>query len=670
MKTKTVVLSLAVAIFILNITLLLWYIFVGYQIYFHSDSAAKVLLAREIFDSGNFFPPGWNYVNGDLFVLFGHAFIIPLLAFMSAGFTVHAISGAIFAGLILYGIWLVTSLGNIPAWRRVAVVAIMASGVSGFMAENLYGQVSYGVVVFFYCYVLYFAAQYLSADGGAKLKWAISLVILLVLAYWANPKRAAVSYGLPLIAALGWLVLCSDAQDRRIYLKLIALNLSAAMGGGFLHVVTIANVNNVLGAANARWLPFDDTLKNIAFTFKGLYAQFGGLLPAGESIFSISAMYTGVRFLVASLALLLIPMAIKKLLAQAEVKLKLLALFFTFSLLAVLFLQVTTTIPDMTDPIQSSRYLVPSTIMGLTALLIVPHDRTGDSPLWSVSVAIMGIVFISSAFHTYRMVGLNSELLSQPGQISPSRRELLATLKEKRLQYGYATYWNAGALSVLSNEQIKVRQIVAHNGLPMPMKHLSSDNWYRPSGWRGKSFLLLSDNELAHFNLSKMESLGMVPVEQTRSNNFTIYVFPDNIARHLPGWDTRYDEPARFLPTAGTPSQTGRLMEHGAKTILIAEKGEAGALHFGPYIDVEPGRYRVTFDVTAEHHSAGSVRLDVAAAPDQKIYGERTLLMSSGTEVIEFTLDRNRTMEFRVWALGNGRVIFNGVSIQRVVEER
>lgn len=670
MKNKTSVTSLLVVVLIANIALLLWYIFVGYERYFHSDSAAKVLLAREIIDSGNFFPRDWNYVNGDLFVVFGHLFIIPLLVFMPAGFAVHAISGAIFAGLILYGVWLVTSLGNIPLWRRLAVVAILASGVSGFMAENLYGQVSYGVVVFFCCYILYFAAQYLSVDENSRGKWAVVLVVFLVLAYWANPKRATVSYGLPLLAALGCFILSSAAQERPKYLKLIALSLSAAIGGSVLHAVSIAKVNNVLGAANARWLPFEDIQNNIAFTFKGLYAQLGGLLPAGESIFSLSAMYMGGRFLVASLALLLIPMAVKKLVTQSEVKLKLLALFVAFSVLMVLFLQVATTIPDMSDPIQSSRYLVPVTVLGLIVLLMVPNASAGASPLWRVSVAIIAVVYVSSAYNTYRMVGLNSEPLSQPGQVNPERHKLLASLKEKRLQYGYATYWNAGALSVLSNEQIKVRQIVAHNGLPMPMRHLSSDGWYRPIGWRGKSFLLLSDNELAHFNLDKMERLGLVPVEQIRSHKFTIYVFPENIARHLPGWDTRYDEPTRFLPSVGTLSQTGRLMEHGGKAMLVAEKGETGALHFGPYVDVEPGRYRVTFDVIAEHDSAGSVRLDVAAAPDQKIYGERTLSESSGAEVIEFTLDRNRTLEFRVWALGNGRVIFHGVSIQRVVEER
>lgn len=98
------------ALLLANIAFLFWYVFVGYQTNFHSDSAAKALLAREIYETKSYFPKEWNHVNSDLFVVFGHLFIIPLLAFMPAGFTAHAISGAIFSCLILHGVWLITGL--------------------------------------------------------------------------------------------------------------------------------------------------------------------------------------------------------------------------------------------------------------------------------------------------------------------------------------------------------------------------------------------------------------------------------------------------------------------------------------------------------------------------------------------------------------------------------
>jgi hypothetical protein len=86
----------AASLLAINIGLLIWFLFFGYESGFHSDSAAKVLLAREIIITKDYFPDDWNYINNDLFVFFGHTFIIPLLEIMPAGFTAHAISGLIF----------------------------------------------------------------------------------------------------------------------------------------------------------------------------------------------------------------------------------------------------------------------------------------------------------------------------------------------------------------------------------------------------------------------------------------------------------------------------------------------------------------------------------------------------------------------------------------------
>jgi hypothetical protein len=43
---------LVAGLLIVSVVLMVWYIFYGYQSGFHSDSAAKVLLAREIFETG------------------------------------------------------------------------------------------------------------------------------------------------------------------------------------------------------------------------------------------------------------------------------------------------------------------------------------------------------------------------------------------------------------------------------------------------------------------------------------------------------------------------------------------------------------------------------------------------------------------------------------------
>lgn len=655
------------ALLLANIVFLFWYVFVGYQINFHSDSAAKALLAREIYETKSYFPKEWNHVNSDLFVVFGHLFIIPLLAFMPAGFTAHAISGAIFSCLILHGVWLITGLTPISARRRIAVVAVFASGISSIIAENLYGQVSYGVVLLLCCYLIYFTSKYLSSDDTKRFKWSLLLVILFSLVYWANPKRAVVTYSLPLIISLAWLILSTDASNRRGLLKLASLGLIGAAAGSILHMMTISEVNNISGVSNARWLPYELIARNITLSLKGVYAQLGGLPLADAPLFSTSGLYAGMRFGIASLVIVLVPIAISRAVNNQRDTLKFFALFAATSMLLTLSLQIMTTIPDMNDPIQSSRYMVPGAMLCFI-ILLTSELRWHRPPAWAISVSLISIVFASSAYHNFRQTTSNPETLAQPGQINPRKESLAKFLSQNKLHYGYATYWNAGALTVFSNEQSKVRQIQIKDGIPMPMRHLSSNRWYRPAAWQGKTFLLLHENETKLVNWQLMKQMGAMYEKLYRIDEFSIFVFPANIARDLPGWDTRYEESYRFPITERAFRNVGLLQKDdtGNGYILIAKKGDEGALHYGPFLPLESGQYRVTFDVLADHHPEGVARIDVAGRPNQKIFGEKFLLGSDSPQEIVFTLEEANTLEFRVWALGTGRVTFRGYAIQRI----
>jgi hypothetical protein len=665
---KKIITSGVILLLLLNIAFMLGHIFILYQDNFNSDSAAKVLLAKEIFDTGRFFPSDWNYGNYDLVVVNPHVFIIPLLSFMPAGFAAHSISASVFAGFILFGVWLVTGIGKIPYWHRLAAVGVMASGISDWLVESLYGQVSYGVVFFFCLYIVYFSDRVLSSQGNKRVYWAILLITILVLAYWSNAMRAFVNYGLPLFLALSWMAFINIKKKSNKYFILMLIALLGAVLGSLLHIQTIKEVNNHLGQANARWLPLEGIPTNIGFTIKGLFAQLGGLLPANASLFTVVGLYAGFRFMVAASTLIVVPIVLKKTLAHGTDRIKLFALFSIFVLTLLMFMQITTTIPDMSSPVSSSRYMVPGILLVILLIIMHPIQRGGWShqpSLLSMSVVLITITFITSGYHAYRLSIINFKHLEQPLQIGPDS-ETINFLRKNDLEYGYASYWNANKLTVLSDGEVKIRGINMNNGIPMPFRWGSSNRWYQQSAWQGKSFLLLHQNEIQHLNENKLERLGLIPLEKLQNGNFTVYVFAQNLSLNLPGWDIHYEKPAVFLVNADTSSQTGRLVDAEGIKMLVAEKGETGALHFGPYVHVEPGRYRVTFDVIALYHQAGTVRLDVVASHGKKIFGETTLTESSGLQVMEFSLDKLRTMEFRVWALGNEKVIFRSVTIQRL----
>ena len=74
-----------------NAVCLLTYIFYTYQFHFHSDSAAANLLAQEIYETGQYFPRDWNWVNGDIWSLFMQTWVLVLLPFFENGFALQRI---------------------------------------------------------------------------------------------------------------------------------------------------------------------------------------------------------------------------------------------------------------------------------------------------------------------------------------------------------------------------------------------------------------------------------------------------------------------------------------------------------------------------------------------------------------------------------------------------
>jgi hypothetical protein len=130
-----------------NVAMLAFYVAITYRIFFHSDAAAVNLISEEIVRSGQFFPHDWNYVNADLFVIFGHLFIVPFIPFVRNGFGLHAVAGAVSTIVIIASVWLLLARIGVSRTSRLLVLAILTSGISPSLSENLFGQVSYGTVL-------------------------------------------------------------------------------------------------------------------------------------------------------------------------------------------------------------------------------------------------------------------------------------------------------------------------------------------------------------------------------------------------------------------------------------------------------------------------------------------------------------------------------------------
>jgi len=661
-----------------NLLLLGFYLAIDYQLVYHSDAAVKNLLAQEIVETGQYFPRDWNYINSDLWVFYTHTFIIPLLGFMHNGYLAALVSDLITAALILHGTWLLSGLLELSRTARLAGMAVLSAGISLIMAEHVYGQAAYGSMYYMACYLLYSYWRLLRASGHARLLWGAASALVLILVFWANPQRALLYYGLPLLAAaalqqgLEWRAARTGARRVRWdQAGAILLALAAMAAGIAINHATLRHVHASAGLTVISWLDFNGMLKNLQAVINGLLALFDGLPRTNGKVASLAGVYAALR-LVGALALLaLLPWALRRALRPQQGSRQLVVVFTAVAFGASLFVMLTTTLADMSSPDASVRYLVPSLLPMLLILIGTVIDGEGLTPPQRLAGgAVLALLLTSGPtslvypYNEFTHLERRGLILQTPDQ------QVANFLREQGLKYGYATFWNAGKQSVLSAGQVRVRQIEIERGLPQPLRKLSSNRWYQPSAWRGESFLMLRESELPALDQDLLARLAGQP-RVLRTQDMVILVYPGNLADVLPNWDLAAGHLEHFPISRDTPHQVGRLDPRlGA---LVAEPGESGALHFGPQRSVLAGSYDVGFDI----ETAGAGKndfgfVDITTEAGHRVHARQTI-SQAGRQHVVLRLDTDQPLdqlEFRVFSSGQGQIIMRGVDFVRHAQEK
>ena len=109
-------------------------------------------------------------------------------------------------------------------------------------------------------------------------------------------------------------------------------------------------------------------------------------------------------------------------------------------------------------------------------------------------------------------------------------------LENNNLTYGYATFWNANSLTVISDSKSKVRSIrVSDEGEYSINYYQSQRSWFDDQPNQENYFLLLNGNE--YENIKNNNNLVLqIPHTEVNVEGYTILVFNENII-HAQQWN-------------------------------------------------------------------------------------------------------------------------------------
>ena len=660
------------AILAINLLMLAFYLVIDYQLVFHSDSAVKNLLAQEIADTGQYFPRDWNYVNGDLWVFNTHTFILPLLGWMHNGFLAHAASDLASAALTLYGSWLLTGLLEQSRLARLLSMLVVSAGMSLIMAEHIYGQAAYGSLYYMACFLMLAYWSLSQARGGKLLLWGGATALLTVLVFWTNPQRALLFYGLPLLAAgalqqaLEWRA-ARQAQRRVDWRHALAMGvvLLGLVVGAALNRYILNEVNNHEGLTAMHWLDFNGMLGNLQAVISGVMSLFDGIPHSQGKVASLAGVYAALRVVGALLLIVMLPWGAYKALQLQRGPRQLVVVFALVSFATSLFIMVTTSLADMSAPDASVRYLVPSLLYLLLIFVGLMLDQRAAAPL-ARTAGIAALLLLATSAPTSYLYPFNefTQLPRRGLMLKTPDQQLADFLQQQGLRYGYATFWNAGKVTVLGGGASRVRPVELARGLPQPVRKLSANRWYMPAAWQGQSFLLVRDSEMAALNQPLLASYAGQP-RLLRFNDANILVYPRNLAAVLPDWDVAVQAPVHYPMDQRTLHQRG-VIEDG---VMVTQAGEEGNLHFGPMRILAPGAYAVSFAIDTSGAGQGDFGfVDVATEAGRHIHA-RQAITAGGQQRITLRFDTNKPLnmvEFRAFSSGRGRFALSGIDVERI----
>jgi hypothetical protein len=528
---------IARALFALAAGMLAFYLLVTYRTLFHSDSAMKLLLGEEMARKFALFPRDWNYVN-DIPTVFPTLFAAPLSLLFAPSFPLHALVDLMAAACVLYSGWFASREAGIDGPLRLLLPTALATGLSAPFSEAVFGQSAYSGPVFVLLMLAGWTCRLLAFNpsaGDAALRRARIGIAALIAAGVAGGPRGIATYSAPMLLALAGFHFFAAPDGavwhRRIANLAIAV-LAATLLGGLIFLLLVSLVAYHSGAASQAFANDDQILHNLQVFASNWVALFEATAPPGERFGGLAAAVHISRLCVATAVLLLPLVLATRLNHLASPALRFLALLHLAVVATTGYVLVFSTIQGQ---LGSPRYLVPCVATGLLATACWLHEvgRTRR-----VQAAWLGLAMIAALLTSapHYLVGKAFVDARNPGvglRKNP-RADLASVLQNAGLKRGYATYWNAGALTVLTGGDVRVAPLVFSPGsLPAPFHHLSSESWYAPEWAAGRSFLLLDSGEGAELNRPALRKLAGDPSETLRVGDFEILVYPFNVGERM-----------------------------------------------------------------------------------------------------------------------------------------
>jgi len=591
-------------------------------LHFHSDYATSNLLAREQIIDKSLLPRDWYYANNEIMLFFINLPIIVMNFFMEDQLLMRSISLLLFASLTLLSIVFFTKkVYKNDMW--LISVPIIFCGISAGYSEFVFEQGAYMPMMT----ILFIAVALFIGNIGEKFKllnlkntflFGITVIIQI-----ASSLRFIQLLIIPLICSV-FLVyyfenLSNSDHEVLNYIKYPVIQIGIILGisilGVMLFFIIKKGVNVVSGSMGG--ISFvgwgNELIEHFGYIFQGFLYLIG--CEPNVKLFSILGVVNGLKIIYAIFIFAILPIMAIKNYPNESIQVKVFTVFVILHVLLNIFLLLS--LNGLWVNIDSSRYFISS-----STLLIILSSHFMYGYLKRKNFFIKGLIIL---FLLCFILASGLQVIDRARDYEERKADKTAVvnyLKDNNLTHGYASYWNAGVNTVLSNFDIEINAVSGFEDSITPFYWLTSGRWYREDYYSGESFILLDNVENEEFllNINLHSKLGQ-PAQVLEFDGYHIYVYDFNIAEKT--WNKAFYN-MYYINTDYLPDSNKYRINTN------------GRLH-GPYISLDKGDYILTVNIKLPEGVNDEILLKITSNSGSNIIKE--VKIKDGISIIPYTLD-------------------------------
>lgn len=473
----------------------IYYIIYPSAEFFHSDCTDTILWAQASYDGRALFNPDFGYAA--MLPFGGTLLMLPFIGIFGVSMTTHYIGMVLFSLLFFASAWLLCrSLDfSLPmSFSAVGVLALVLCS-SAKLREIFYEHVIYysiaAAIIFVLLSLLIRFRKCITESLPTKslITVVFSTVIFSALSALDGMQVIATGIFPVLFAAVAEIFLekdrkLLDKENRNSVYYCLICGIATVIGMFLLNVLSNGVTAGYAGAFS-QYANMNEWLSNLGKFPEHWFSLFGVDVAYGMGIFSIESIVNIIRIGAAAIIAVVPVIALifykkfdyaSRVLILAHYGVSGVIMFgYIFGILSA-----------------ANWRLSPMICTGIMVCFAAFRAAKSHTVAVRFSVLAVCILVLMSGISVKTIVGMDRN-----GIVNNEKYQLSRVLEANGLEYGFATFWNSQAITVISDSRVRVANTdINENGIT-PCAYQTNKNWFTEQEGVDRYFVLASDYELS-----------------------------------------------------------------------------------------------------------------------------------------------------------------------------